>query len=48
MIGHHISQLCQEHRKRLFHPIEFRVAAGGSAGLTERNELAGESRTRSF
>jgi transposase-like protein len=34
--------------KRRFHPIEFMVAAGGFTVLTERNELAGESRTRSF
>ncbi len=46
---------CRQHNppaaglgKRRFHSIEFTVAAGGSTVLTERNELAGESLTRSF
>jgi PAS domain-containing protein len=47
-----LSEKQQQHeqiqRKRRFHPIGFTVAAGGSTVLTERNELAGESWTRSF
>jgi hypothetical protein len=34
--------------KRRFHPIDFTVSVSGMSVWTKRNELVGESRTRSF
>lgn len=34
--------------KRRFHPIDFTVSVSGMSVWTKRNELAGDSRTRSF